>query len=144
MLKDDFGKWIVQGRMTVSDSVCKNNPAEGVSAIPLSGLSGTPAPAGTPAVSAPNQSEASGGSLYIGEYACYGTGGTLLQGMGFKLQQGGNYTNLDGGNGGSYDYSASDASIVFHGGFLDGQKGTHVDSKGLDISSTIHCEPWRP
>lgn len=146
MLKDEFGKWIVQGRMTVTGSVCKNNPAAGLSSQPLAGLSGTRAPAAAPGDSTPSAAKAAvgAGSLYVGEYACYGTGGRLMAGMGFRLQTGGRYVDVDGGRGGKYDYLTKESTIAFRGGFLDGQKGTHVGATGFALSPTVSCEPWRP
>ena len=53
MRKDDFGGWIVQGRMTVSDAICKDNPSAGVSAIPLASVRGSAAAAVTQAKAPP-------------------------------------------------------------------------------------------
>src|SRR5438552_425116 len=101
MRKDDFGGWIVEGAMTVLGATCKDNPSEGVSSIPLNTLTGAPAdktPA-SPATPAPPTKET--GSLYIGEYACYG-GGRLMAGMGFHLKPGNKYEDVDGKRGGTY------------------------------------------
>ena len=84
------------------------------------------------------------GDLKLGEYACYGSGGSILIGLGFKAQAGNRYTDLDGRNAGSYTYSAGASTIVFRGGFLDGQAGRNVRTKGFDLTATISCEPWRP
>ena len=135
MLKDDFGKWIVQGAMTVSDRVCKDNPSEGVSSQPLTELSGKRSTAGTADSGPSSTKEAKGGTLYVGEYACYGTAGRLMAGMGFRLQADSSYTDIDGGRTGTYDYDTNESTISFHGGFLDGQKGTHVRMKGFTLSS---------
>ncbi len=143
MLKDEFGKWIVQGRMTVSDAVCKQNPSAGVSSIPLASVAGNPAsnaPAPIPPASA-NKSPAT--TLYIGQWACYGVGSRLMAGMGFVLDRSGNYTDVDGGRGGKYSYNAGASTIAFRGGFLDGQVGKNVRTTGFNISSTVSCEPWR-
>jgi hypothetical protein len=144
MLRDDTGKWIVQGRMTVSDSVCKNNPSEGVSATPASSLPGAPASSEPLAGAQPaTKSTGSAGNLYLGEYACYGTGGRMMAGMGFHLKTGGKYDDPDRGRAGTYDYDAGESTISFHGGFLDGQTGSHVTNRGFQLSSTVNCEPWR-
>src|SRR5262249_30698927 len=92
MFPGDTGGWGVQGRMTVSDRNCKDNAAEGVAIIPLAGVPGQPAPT-TPV--ADSKTAAAPVSLYLGEYACYGTGGRLMAGMGFKLQAGGKYIGID-------------------------------------------------
>lgn len=47
--KDDFDNWIVQGRMTASDTVCNDNPSEGASAMPVSSLPGERVPTSTSA-----------------------------------------------------------------------------------------------
>ena len=144
--KDDFGGWIAQGRMTVSDSTCKNNPAEGAVAIPLAGLPGSRAPAAAANASAKSSSinaSAGGIKLYVGQYACYGTGGRLMAGMGFELKPGGGYQDLDGGRKGVYVYDALASTLSFKGGFLDGQTGKNVRTTGFAISASVNCEPWR-
>src|ERR1019366_2016646 len=113
MLKDDFGGWIVQGRMTVSDAAYKQNPSAGVSSMPLASVAGSPAgnvPAPSPAAPA-NKTPAT--TLYIGQWACYGVGSRLMAGMGFVLDRSGNYTDVDGGRGGKYSYNAAGSTIAF-------------------------------
>lgn len=143
MLKDEFGGWIVQGRMTVSDAVCKKNPSAGVSAIPLASVPGAPAskaPAPKPAASAGKSTAA---DLYMGEWACYGVGSRLMAGMGFVLERDGKYHDVDGERAGSYAYDANSSTISFRGGFLAGQTGKNVRASGFQLSSTVSCEPWR-
>jgi hypothetical protein len=139
------GSWIAQGRMTVSDRVCHKNPSEGVSAVAADSLPGKPAEQRTAAASAPTggTEKSASGNLYLGEYACYGTGGRLMAGMGFRLLAGGKYIDLDSKRGGSYRYDTGTATVSFSGGFLDGQKGSNVRTTGFQISSTVNCEPWR-
>src|SRR5689334_18953133 len=50
-----IGGWDAQGRMTpnLNDTKCQNNPADGVSSIPLSSLSGSRAGSGQMAPAAP-------------------------------------------------------------------------------------------
>lgn len=141
MLKNEAGRWIVQGRMTVTDKPCKDNPAEGVSSMPLAGLTGEPAPTGMPAADAPGAKPTA--TLYMGEFACYGAGNKLMAGMGFLLKPGNKYTDVDGGRGGTFVFDAAAATITFRGGFFDGQIGRHVKTTGFDLSQTVHCEPWR-
>jgi hypothetical protein len=143
LLPDDFGGWMVQGRMTPTNTECKDNPAQGASAFPLATLQGTQvsgnAPAAPPAAAPAGRTAAS--PLHMGEYACYGNGG-LLAGMGFKLAANGRYTDVDNERGGTYAYNAG--SVTFRGGFLDGQTGRGVTNQGsFDLSATVNCEPWR-
>src|SRR5438270_487298 len=102
LVRDEFGKWQAQGAMTVSmgaDLTCNPNPAAGVSSVPLASLSGTAAPAGTPAHAA---APAGAANLATGEWACYGTGGRILIGLGFRIVNAGSYTDLDHKNPGTY------------------------------------------
>jgi hypothetical protein len=139
LLQDPSGRWIVQGRMTASPSTCKNNPSEGVSAIPLGTIPGRPAI--TSAVIPATKPIAA--KLYLGEWACYGTGGRLMAGMGFVLDRSGKYHDTQGARGGSYAYNAGSSTINFRGGFLSGQIGRNVTSGDMQISSTVNCQPWR-
>lgn len=140
MFRDEFNKWVVQGRMT-PDFDQKQNPSEGVSAVPVSSLPGTPA--GKALADSGKQPTPAGSKLYVGEYASYGTGGRLLVGLGFVLKEGGMYHDLDGQRGGRYAYDATAATITFQGGFMDGQVGRAVTVTGFQLSPTIRCEPWR-
>jgi hypothetical protein len=136
MLPNAVGEWIVQGRMTVSDTQCKENPAEGQPAVAVASLPGQRATAVAPPPTP------TGGSLALGEYACYGTGSQLMAGMGFVLSQDGTYADLDGERGGRWQHDTGAATISFSGGFLDGQRGTGVSAQGFAISSTVSCEPY--
>ena len=81
----------------------------------------------------------SAGGLKIGEYACYGSGGQVLIGLGFKVLSGNRYTDLDGKESGTF--SISDDTVTFRGGHLDGQVGENLK----DYKFTIHsasCEPF--
>ncbi len=62
--------------------------------------------------------------LMAGEYACAGSGGTILIGLGFKLKGDGTYTDLDGKSSGRVSFSGS--TVKFIGGHLDGYVGTHI------------------
>jgi len=133
------GEWVVDGRMTVTDGRrCEKNPAAGASSIPLATLAGTPAPAGKPATAAPGQLE-----LHIGEWACYGTGGRLMTGMGFQLEANGGYVDLDKKRAGRYTHDKTAGTIAFQGGFLDGQTGRDIKGQSFNLSRTVSCEPWR-
>jgi hypothetical protein len=63
-------------------------------------------------------------SLRPGEYACAGSGGTLLIGLGFRLRADGSYTDLDGKSAGRVVFSGS--TVKFVGGHLNGYVGTNV------------------
>jgi hypothetical protein len=143
LLPDDFGGWMVQGRMTPTNSECKDNPAEGASAFPLNTLQGTQVSANAPAAPAPAPPPTGASPLYMGEYACYGNG-VLMAGMGFKLSANGRYTDVDNARGGTYAYNAGAGTVTFRGGYLDGQTGRGVSNQGaFDLSATVNCEPWR-
>lgn len=136
MLPGAGGAWIVQGRMTVTDGTCVNNSQEGRAEIALASLPGQPArPVAMPA-------STDSGTMVLGEYACYGTGGRMMTGMGFVLDDDGTYVDLDGERGGDWEYDEGNASIQFADGFLDGQTGTGVTASGFQISSTVSCEPY--
>jgi hypothetical protein len=144
-LRDDgFGGWVVQGRMTLERD-CKRNPSAGVSATPVASLPGTPMPkaVGTAPPAQGTKVATDNPRLPTGEYACYGTGGRLMAGMGFRLNPDGSYVDLDSQRGGRYDYNGGAATVAFRGGFLDGQSGKNVRPSGFQLSSTVHCEPWK-
>ena len=111
--------------------------------MPLSGLAGEPAPKGQVSGAPGGQAGNTATKLYLGEFACYGTAGRLMAGMGFNLKSGGRYNDLDGARGGTYVFNATAATISFHGGFLDGQVGRNVRTTGFQLSQTVSCEPWR-
>jgi len=145
LVRDDFGQWQAQGAMTISpgpDLQCKPNPAAGVSSIPLSSLQGTGAQTGTPPAApiAPAAQGGGGGALATGEYACYGSGGRLLIGLGFKVPSNGVYTDLDRKSKGTF--AAQGTSIVFHGGHLDGQTGRNLKNNRFVLGQMVSCEPF--
>lgn len=151
MHKDEFGKWIVQGRFTVTTNYkdCKDNPSQGAEAIPLANVPGTVYHASNTGSSATvtnantNTTDNSASKLYIGEYASYGYGNRILAGMGFRLNNDGSYTDIDNKRGGRYVYDSKNATITFNGGFLDGEIGRNVKLTGFQLSNTVSCEPWR-
>jgi len=67
---------------------------------------------------------AAAAGLQAGEYACAGSGGRILIGLGFKLKADGSYTDLDGKTSGRAEFSG--LSVRFVGGHLDGYVGTNV------------------
>lgn len=140
--RDDFGGWLVQGAMTVTsgpDRTCQKNPSAGVSSIPLASLQGSAAPAGAPPAAAPPApaAQGAGSALAAGEWACYGTGGRLLIGLGFRVVSGGKYTDLDRKDSGTY--TVQGGTITFRGGHLDGQTGRNLHNNRFELSGTS-CE----
>ena len=80
------------------------------------------------------------GGLKLGEYACYGSGGQLLIGLGFKVVANNRYTDLDNKEHGTF--SINDDTVTFHGGHLDGQVGTDLKDYKFNIHS-VSCEPFK-
>jgi hypothetical protein len=80
------------------------------------------------------------GGLKLGEYACYGSGGSILIGLGFKVLAGNRYTDLDGKEHGTF--SISEDNVTFRGGHLDGQVGTNLRDYKFNIHSAS-CEPFK-
>ena len=81
-----------------------------------------------------------GGGLRMGEYACYGSGGENLIGLGFRVIDGSHYNDLDGNTPGRYQVSGS--SVRFVGGNLDGYVGVDLDGGRFNLSGHgISCEP---
>lgn len=99
-----------------------------------------PAAPGAEAPQAAPEADAGADGLKVGEYACYGSGGTPLIGLGFKVTAPGRYTDLDGGNAGRYRVSGS--TVTFTGGHLDGQSGRDLRNGQFTIGSMAGCEPW--
>lgn len=145
LLKNDFGEWVVQGRFTVTNNTCITNPSLGEESQPLSDVPGTTYEIGKNAGAATNTVKKSEhpNTLYIGEYAAYGTGGRLMTGMGMTLTADGRYYDLDKKRGGTYKYNQQASTITFTGGFLTGQTGKNVNANGFDISNTVRYEPWK-
>jgi hypothetical protein len=129
LAKDAFGEWQVQGRMTITDArQCKPNPAEGVSAVPLSDLGGAssavpptqPQAAGKEAPR-PNGNAGGGtaGEVASGAYECWFS--TRAQpGLNFTIEGGGRYRDVDGAAG-TYSFDRATGRLAFRGGALDGQ-----------------------
>ena len=143
MSRNDFGEWQVEGAMTITSSdgrQCKPNPSAGVSSIPLSSLQGAAAPAGTPPPAPAPPAGQGSSALATGEYACYGSGGTLLIGLGFKVVGNGKYTDLDRKSTGAFTVQGN--SITFHGGHLDGQTGRNLRGNKFVLGSMVSCEPF--
>ncbi len=143
MRPDAFGDWIVEGAMTPTIHECKDNPSEGVSAIPLAGLTGQQAQPASASETAEKPASTGTAGLYLGEYSCYNAGNQMMAGMDFRMMPGGKYTDGDGKRGGTYAYKASESAVSFRGGFLDSQKATQVRITGLQLSANVSCKPNR-
>jgi len=105
------------------------------------GLAGAAASAPAPRPTSQGAPASGGGALKVGEYACYGSGGLIMAGLGFKVLGGGRYTDLDGQSPGTY--SVSGGNVVFRGGHLGGQTGRALTPKGgFRIGAQANCEPW--
>lgn len=132
--RDSFGEWQVQGRMTITDSQCKANPAAGESSLPLATLKGTPAPAaGGPAqpkaAAKPQQTAAtSGGAPRPGAYECWAFNSPRM-GLNFTLQPGGRYLDSENKSG-SYTVDFGTGKVNFKGGALDGQSPVYHQPGG--------------
>lgn len=84
--------------------------------------------------------QAAAGQLRSGEYACYGSGSQVLAGLAFKVVGPGRYTDLEGGNAGSYRVDGS--TVTFTGGHLGGQTGRELNNGTFRIGAMAQCEPW--
>jgi len=143
---DNYGAWDVQGAMTppMNTRQCKPNPSAGATSIPLSALSGTPAPAGNPAPppaeparTATTTRGAGGGKVALGGYECWGNGSARML-LNFTVQSATQYTGSDGKSG-TYNVDAG-GRITFHGGALDGAMPTgfyavYYEPKGVPTVS---------
>jgi hypothetical protein len=78
--------------------------------------------------------------LKVGEYACYGVGGRIMIGLGFKVLAGNRYTNLEGRNPGSFSITGD--SVKFRGGHLDGKTGRNLRGHSFTIGAQAECEPY--
>jgi hypothetical protein len=86
----------------------------------------------------PNKQAPAG--LKVGEYACYGVGGRIMIGLGFKVLPDNRYKDLDGKNSGSF--SVVGDTVRFRGGHLDGQTGRNLRGHSFTIGKQAECEPY--
>jgi hypothetical protein len=80
------------------------------------------------------------GGLTIGEYACYGSGGTLLIGAGFKVTDDSRYTDLDNTTSGTYAIDGD--TVTFTDAHLDGQVGHDLQDGRFTLHEGVSCEPF--
>ena len=83
---------------------------------------------------------ANSSGLKAGEYACYGSGGRIMIGLGFKVLSGNRYTDLEGGNPGTFVISGD--TVKFRSGHLDGQTGRDLRNYSFTIGKQAQCEPF--
>ena len=77
--------------------------------------------------------------LKLAEYACYGSGGRILIGMGFKVLSGRRYTDLDNGSPGRFTIDP-ESVLRFMDGHLDGLIG-RVSANGVATVGPTTCQP---
>lgn len=78
-------------------------------------------------------------ALMPGEYACVGSGGSILIGLGFRARADGTYTDLDNTTSGRLSYGANGSTVTFVGGHLDGQVGRDVRGGRSFRINAISC-----
>ncbi|MCP3734241.1 hypothetical protein M9979_05040 [Sphingomonas sp. RP10(2022)] len=127
-----------------SRAAAETAPAATADAAPTMTAVAVQARATVPATTVPPPPRAAaarggGGALPDGEYACYGSGMTVLAGLGFKTS-GGTYTDLDGRERGTVTVRGTD--VIFTGGHLGGQIGRDLKGKGFRIGAMATCEKW--
>jgi hypothetical protein len=87
-----------------------------------------------------NRTPVTSSELKLGEYACYGSGGRIMIGLGFKVLSSNRYTDLDGRESGTFSISGN--AVTFHGGHLDGQTGRNLRNYKFTIGAQADCEPY--
>ena len=78
--------------------------------------------------------------LKTGEYACYGSGGRILAGLGFKVLSGGRYTDLDNKEKGSF--SVQGDKVLFKGGHMGDMEGRNLRKNSFVLGKMATCEPY--
>jgi hypothetical protein len=117
--------------------IVEKNPRE---VRPAGAGNAQPAAAATPRPGPAAAGPRPGGVLKAGEYACYGSGGRAMIGLGFKVLAGGRYTDLEGRNPGSYSIAGD--TVTFRGGHLGGQVGRGLKGDGFQLGLQASCEPY--
>jgi hypothetical protein len=78
-------------------------------------------------------------ALLPGEYACIGSGGSILIGLGFRVPANDVYTDLDNKTSGRLSYGAGETTVNFIGGHLDGQVGRDIRNGRSFRINAISC-----
>lgn len=129
-----YGKDDLRRPGSASTSIAGNQSARTERQSLETGNLGVSKPVGTLAPSAVS------GSLRLGEYACYGSGGRILDGFGFKVLAGGRYTDSDATS--SRSYKAEGDTVKFRSGHLDGTVGRALRKNNFRIGAQADCEPF--
>ncbi|MGI8543198.1 MAG: hypothetical protein ACR2MD_06915 [Aridibacter sp.] len=124
---DDFKYWEAGVYIVYSESNLKSSKTQPTNG---NGRNNTP----------PKQTGSSSSGLKVGEYACYGSGGRIMAGLGFKVLSGNRYTDLEGGNAGTFVISGD--RVKFRGGHLGGQVGRELSNYNFRIGAQATCEPF--
>ena len=93
-----------------------------------------------PAAPSTREQDPTPAGLKLGEYACYGSGGRILAGLGFIVLAGNRYTDPDGGNAGSFAITGT--TVAFRGGHLDGETGRDLRGHSFTMGDQAECEPY--
>lgn len=141
-------KAVVNAAKTASEEVEKeknaknNNPtdAEKVTAKEISEKDTKPNKAQSQKTTPTKPSGGNSSGLKVGEYACTGSGGQMMIGLGFKVLSGNRFTNLDGDQSGTF--TISDGKITFRGGHLDGITGRDLKDNWFTVGSAASCGPY--
>lgn len=129
-----YGKDVLRRPGSTSTSVVEKQPKRTEHQSVESGNRGDSKPVVTQAQSTDS------GSLRLGEYACYGSGGRILAGSGFKVLAGGRYTDLDATSSGTYTVEGD--TVKFRGGHLNGTVGRALRNNHFRIRAQADCEPF--
>ena len=132
--------WTIEGPITLSEPLCRPNPADRVSAFPLAELPGKRIAKGEPPAEV--KVKRSAGVLMSGEYSCVTPTGRMLDNMRFRLKLDRTYTDLAGANGGKYVVDAVAGTVAFRGGFLDGRTGKDADLTHFTFPD-VECRRWQ-
>jgi len=108
--------WQIGGAFNPQDyATCKDNPGEGVSAIPLNTLPGKEAGAAA-AAAAPPMSRS--GGLAIGKYECWAYGRARML-LNLTIETGNRYRD-SAGKQGAFEFNPANRRVTFRGGMRDG------------------------
>jgi hypothetical protein len=94
----------------------------------------------TPASRPKQKNTGNSTGLKIGEYACTGSGGRMMIGLGFKVLSGNRYTDLDGKSRGTF--SIAGGKITFRGGHLAGTTGRDLKDNWFTVGAQASCGPF--
>lgn len=93
-----------------------------------------------PAVKPTKKTGGNSSGLKIGEYACTGSGGRMMIGLGFKVVSATRYTDLDGKRGGTF--SISGGKVTFRGGHMTTITGRDLKDNWFTVGAQASCGPF--